>query len=166
MATVPVLGFNYLLASSGQVRISPFWNPLAANSEDPAQILAWTVQNRIGIALVICAIMSLGLHARQSTRAHVGGLAANRVWLARLRRQPARISAHPVRSVTRYQRTGQRAAGWTGDVAAIRQLLDVNVSIALLAETAFSIRFCYGGWNMNCRVFCWGLLHAPSSSNS
>ena len=73
MATVPVLGFNYLLASSGQVRISPFWNPLAANSEDPAQILAWTVQNRIGIALVICAIMSLAFMRANRRERMLGG---------------------------------------------------------------------------------------------
>lgn len=61
MVTVAVLGFNFLVTDGGdqQIRISPFWNPLAADSDDPAQVLAWTVQNRIGTALVIAAIVSL-----------------------------------------------------------------------------------------------------------
>ena len=61
MATVAVLGFNGLITGFGdqQIRISPFFNPLAAESSDPAQILAWTVQNRIGVALVIAGIMAL-----------------------------------------------------------------------------------------------------------
>ena len=61
MATVAVLGFNGLVTGFGeqQVRISPFFNPLAATSSDPADILAWTVQNRIGVALVTTGILAL-----------------------------------------------------------------------------------------------------------
>ena len=59
MATAVVLGLNYMLANVGQMPVSPFWNPLAVDSEDPAYVLARTVQNRIGMALVITAIASL-----------------------------------------------------------------------------------------------------------
>lgn len=59
MATAAVLGFNFLIGAEQQVRVSPFFNPLAAQSQDPAQILAWTVQNRIGIALVAAGILAL-----------------------------------------------------------------------------------------------------------
>ena len=61
MATVAVLGFNGIVTGFGeqQIRISPFFNPLAAESTDPADILAWTVQNRIGVALVTAGFMAL-----------------------------------------------------------------------------------------------------------
>lgn len=61
MATALVLGLNYLITGGGanQLPVSPFWNPLAVDSEDAAHVLARTVQNRIGIALVIAAIASL-----------------------------------------------------------------------------------------------------------
>ena len=61
MATVALLGFNGLISGFGdqQVRVSPFFNPLAATSSDPADILAWTVQNRIGVALVTTGILAL-----------------------------------------------------------------------------------------------------------
>ena len=72
MATVAVLGFNGLITGFGeqQIRISPFFNPLAADSSDPAQILAWTVQNRIGVALVIAGIMALAF-MRANRREHM-----------------------------------------------------------------------------------------------
>ena len=40
-------------------RISPFWNPLREPGADADQLLAMAVQNRIGIALVIAAILAL-----------------------------------------------------------------------------------------------------------
>ena len=66
MPTVAILGFNGLVTQFGsnQVRISPFWNPhapelVAGGISDPSEILAWTIQNRIGFALVIVAILAL-----------------------------------------------------------------------------------------------------------
>ena len=75
LATVAVLGFNGLVSGFGdqQVRISPFFNPLAATSSDPADILAWTVQNRIGVALVTVGIVALAfMRASRRERMLVG----------------------------------------------------------------------------------------------
>ena len=61
LATVVILGLNAVITGFGdnQLRISPFWNPLAVESEDALQVLGWTVQNRIGVALVAVGILSL-----------------------------------------------------------------------------------------------------------
>ena len=68
MLTAVVLGFNGIVTQFGenQVRVSPFWNPHASNFvadgggvSDPSEILAWTVQNRIGFALLMAAILAL-----------------------------------------------------------------------------------------------------------
>ena len=61
MVTVALLVLNGLLTGFGQnqARGSPFFNPLAARSADAMELLGWTVQNRIGIALAICGIASL-----------------------------------------------------------------------------------------------------------
>ena len=61
MATVAVMGLNGLVTGFGanQVRVSPFFNPHAAETADPAELLGWTVQNRIGIALFTCGIAAL-----------------------------------------------------------------------------------------------------------
>jgi|GEM_PF-344787 len=40
-------------------RWSPFFNPLAVDDASAAEMLAWTVQNRIGVALAIAAIVAL-----------------------------------------------------------------------------------------------------------
>ena len=62
LITFVVLMLNGFIAGFGQnqIRISPFWNPeaLGANN-DPAQIMAWTVQNRIGFLLVIAMVIAL-----------------------------------------------------------------------------------------------------------
>jgi hypothetical protein len=42
-----------------QSRFSPFFNSLAAGDDNEAQVLAWTIQNRIGVALVIGALIAL-----------------------------------------------------------------------------------------------------------
>lgn len=39
--------------------VSPLFNPLAVSEERSANVLAWTVQNRIGVALVIVALVAL-----------------------------------------------------------------------------------------------------------
>lgn len=56
LATIGLLGLNSLLSS---FRISPFWNPLVVEEADAAQMLALSVQNRIGVALAIAAIVAL-----------------------------------------------------------------------------------------------------------
>lgn len=58
MATMALLALNLRTALAG-LRISPFWSPLAAQGADADQLLAMAVQNRIGIALVIAAIVAL-----------------------------------------------------------------------------------------------------------
>ena len=40
-------------------RLSPLFNPLAVQNTDSSEILAWTIQNRIGYALVIIALVAL-----------------------------------------------------------------------------------------------------------
>lgn len=61
MATAAVLALNGLITGFGdnQVRISPFWNPHALDTGDSTQILAWNLQNRIGIVLAALAILAL-----------------------------------------------------------------------------------------------------------
>ena len=56
LATIGLLGLNSLLSS---FRVSPFWNPLTVEEADAAQMLALNVQNRIGTALAIAAIVAL-----------------------------------------------------------------------------------------------------------
>ena len=58
MATMAVLALNSRMALAG-LRLSPFWNPLTAEAADAEQLLAMAVQNRIGMALVIAAIVAL-----------------------------------------------------------------------------------------------------------
>lgn len=61
VAAAAILVLNGLLTGFGdeQVRISPFWNHLAVRSNDPAEVLAWTVQNRVGCALLIAGVVAL-----------------------------------------------------------------------------------------------------------
>ena len=61
MATAAILGFNGLVTGFGAnpVRISPFWNPLSLTETDPQELLALSVQNRIGFVLAIAAIVAL-----------------------------------------------------------------------------------------------------------
>ena len=75
MATVAVLGLNGLVTGFGsqQVRISPFFNSLAATSTDPADVLAWTLQNRIGIALLTAGIMALAFMRANRRERMLGG---------------------------------------------------------------------------------------------
>ena len=56
LATIGLLGLNSLLSS---FRVSPFWSPLMVEEADAAQMLALSVQNRIGTALAIAAIVAL-----------------------------------------------------------------------------------------------------------
>lgn len=58
MATLAVLALNWQMASLG-LRISPLWNPLAVPGADAEQLLAMAVQHRIGMALVMAAVVAL-----------------------------------------------------------------------------------------------------------
>ena len=53
-------------------RVSPLFNPLALQDTSPSEILAWTIQNRIGIALAILAIAILAF-ARAERREQLLG---------------------------------------------------------------------------------------------
>ncbi len=61
LASVGLLGFDGLTSGFGAstFRGSPFWNPLAIEEIDPQRLLAIAVQNRIGAALAIAAIVAL-----------------------------------------------------------------------------------------------------------
>jgi len=58
MATMALLALNWYVAPVG-LRISPFWNPLTVPGADADQLLAIAIQNRIGVALAIAAIVAL-----------------------------------------------------------------------------------------------------------
>ena len=59
--TISILAFNGLITDFGenQLRISPFWNPEMVPEADVTEVLAWSLQNRIGMILVICGMISL-----------------------------------------------------------------------------------------------------------
>jgi hypothetical protein len=44
---------------SNPSRWSPLFNPLSVRDANSTDVLAWTVQNRIGVALVIVALVAL-----------------------------------------------------------------------------------------------------------
>jgi ABC-type transport system involved in multi-copper enzyme maturation permease subunit len=69
LATVPVLGLSFLTWS---VRVSPFWSVTASAQAEPSEIVAALVQNRIGYALAIAAIVALG-YARANRRERMLG---------------------------------------------------------------------------------------------
>ncbi len=64
LVVIVVLLLNFLFTGFGttQIRISPFWNPavLLRDGRDPADVLAWTVQNRIGFLFAIAAVIAMG----------------------------------------------------------------------------------------------------------
>lgn len=55
------------------LRISPFWNPASLNGFDRADVLAWTVQNRIGFALATAAIAALAFIRAERREKLLGG---------------------------------------------------------------------------------------------
>ena len=74
MATMALLALNFRLASlSVELRISPLWNPLAVEGADAEQLLAMAVQNRIGIALIIAAIVALTFARAERREKMLGG---------------------------------------------------------------------------------------------
>lgn len=56
-----VLFLNGLLSGFGEIqrRWSPLFNPLGVPDANSSDVLAWTLQNRIGIALLILALVAL-----------------------------------------------------------------------------------------------------------
>ena len=59
--TVILLGINGVLTGFGNVQLrgSPFFNPYVIVGADSTDVLAWTVQNRIGMLLLMAGILSL-----------------------------------------------------------------------------------------------------------
>jgi hypothetical protein len=58
---------------AGNTRLSPFWNPLNLADADPINVLAWTVQNRIGFALVGVALIALAFGRAENREKLLGG---------------------------------------------------------------------------------------------
>ena len=61
MASVTLLAINGLFSGFGnnQIRVSPFFNPLAIKDGDETELFAWILQNRILFLLLIAAIILL-----------------------------------------------------------------------------------------------------------
>ncbi len=61
LATLALVGLEAVLASfvGRPPRVSPFWNPLSVEGADAEQLFAMAIQNRIGMALAIAAIVAL-----------------------------------------------------------------------------------------------------------
>jgi len=75
MVTVALLVVNGVATGFGsnQLRISPFWNPAALPGADRADLIAWTVQNRIGFLLVIPVIAALAFGRAERRESMLGG---------------------------------------------------------------------------------------------
>lgn len=56
-----LLGVNGFATGFGELstRWSPLYNPLRAAGANPADVFAWTLQNRIGVALIVVALTAL-----------------------------------------------------------------------------------------------------------
>jgi hypothetical protein len=72
LACAAVLTLN-LLIQGANLRISPFWNPEAQPNADPADLLAWTVQNRIGFVIAILAVLALAFGRAERREKLLGG---------------------------------------------------------------------------------------------
>ena len=72
LVTALCLGGSWVF-QEGQTRISPFFNPLVFTNADPSNVLAWTVQNRIGIALAILALVLLAFGRAENREKLLGG---------------------------------------------------------------------------------------------
>ncbi len=64
LVVAALLFLNGLFTGFGanQIRISPFWNPAAVLKTGAAQadVLAWTIQNRIGFLFAITVVIAMG----------------------------------------------------------------------------------------------------------
>ena len=72
LVVILVLGLNFFLQAAN-VRISPFWNAESVASEDPAELLALAVQNRVGFLLVIVALTALAFARAENREKLLGG---------------------------------------------------------------------------------------------
>lgn len=76
-ATGALLATGVLILNSfiqgADLRVSPFWNPANLEDFDPADVLAWTTQNRIGFLLAIAAIMVLSFGRAERREKMLGG---------------------------------------------------------------------------------------------
>ncbi len=70
LLTSVVLGLNVFFQPT---RASPSFNPDSFLDSDPADLLAWTVQNRIGFALAIVAIAALAFGRAEHREKMLGG---------------------------------------------------------------------------------------------
>ena len=61
LVTTVVLAFNGFATGFGELttRWSPLFNPLGADGANPVDVFAWSVQNRIGFALLLVALIAL-----------------------------------------------------------------------------------------------------------
>ena len=75
MLGAAVLFLNGLLTGFGssQPRLSPFFNPLAITGSSPEDVLAWTVQNRIGMVLLAAALTALAVARAERRERLLGG---------------------------------------------------------------------------------------------
>ncbi|MCZ6792392.1 MAG: hypothetical protein O7J95_02115 [Planctomycetota bacterium] len=75
MATIAALALNGLISGFGdnQMRFSPFFNPLAIADSRAADLFAWTLQNRIGFAMVIAVIAALAFARAERREKLLGG---------------------------------------------------------------------------------------------
>jgi len=75
LVTVALLVFNGVATGFGsvQLRVSPFWNPAALPNADAADLIAWTVQNRIGFLLVIPVIAALAFSRAERRESMLSG---------------------------------------------------------------------------------------------
>jgi hypothetical protein len=75
LVTVALLVFNGVASGFGgaQWRVSPFFNPAAVSGADPADLLAWTVQNRVGFLLAIPVVAALAFGRAERRESMLGG---------------------------------------------------------------------------------------------
>jgi ABC-type transport system involved in multi-copper enzyme maturation permease subunit len=75
MATAALLGINGVITGFGEMqpRSSPLFNPLAIYNAAPGDLFAWTLQNRIGFALVIAVVIALAFARAERREKLLGG---------------------------------------------------------------------------------------------
>jgi len=57
----------------GQTRLSPFWNPAAITDADPSNLVAWSVQNRIGFLILSIVLVALAFGRAENREKLLGG---------------------------------------------------------------------------------------------
>lgn len=75
MVSAAVLAANGVFTGFGdnQLRLSPFWNPHVLRDADPSLVFAWTLQNRVGFALFIVALVALAFSRAERRETMLGG---------------------------------------------------------------------------------------------